>query len=310
MPGRQERRLELGRPVLLVLVLAPLGLEQGPLLVLEHCTMIHRCFRPMELERRLGQVPIQERPQVLVLLLVLGRLGLQVRLHTCCRACGGIRKLERQERRRVLGRPVPLVLEPARRGLGRPRRRVLERCTMIHRLKVLVLLERRLGQVPIQERELERPQVLVLLLVLGRLELQVRLRTCCRACGGIRRLGRQERQLELGQPVPLVLEPAPLVLGQPQGLELVRLRELGRQQERLQGLEQVPILQRVLQQGRQALPLHLRICCLVCTLKHSDDLLPSMECYAEVSIRGNTYVIWLGCRRRGQRAQRGRPSYW
>jgi hypothetical protein len=195
MPGRQERRLELGRPVLLVLVLAPLGLEQGPLLVLEHCTMIHR-------------------------------------------------------------------------------------------LKVLVLLERRLGQVPIQERELERPQVLVLLLVLGRLELQVRLRTCCRACGGIRRLGRQERQLELGQPVPLVLEPAPLVLGQPQGLELERLRELGRQQERLQGLEQVPILQRVLQQGRQALPLHLRICCLVCT------------------------VICLGCRRRGQRAQRGRPSYW
>jgi hypothetical protein len=283
MPGRQERRLELGRPVLLVLVLAPLGLEQGPLLVLEHCTMIHRCFRPMELERRLGQVPIQERPQVLVLLLVLGRLGLQVRLHTCCRACGGIRKLERQERRRVLGRPVPLVLEPARRGPGRPRRRVLERCMMIHRLKVL---ERRLGRVPIQERELERPQVLVLLLVQGRQGLQLRLRTCCRACGGIRRLGRQERQLELGRPVPLVLEPAPLVLGQPQGLELELLRELGRQQERLQGLEQVPILQRVLQQGRQALPLHLRICCLVCT------------------------VIWLGCRRRGQRAQRGRPSYW
>jgi hypothetical protein len=290
MPGRQERRLELGRPVLLVLVLAPLGLEQGPLLVLEHCTMIHRCFRSMELERRLEQ-PRElgrelERPQVLVLLLVLERLGLQVRLRTCCRACGGIRKLERLERRLVLGRPVPLVLEPARRGLERPQRRVLERCTMIHRLKVLVLLERRLGQVPIQERELELPRVLVLLLVPGRLELQVRLRTCCRACGGIRRLGRQERQLELGQPVPLVLEPAPLVLGQPQGLELERLRELGRQQERLQGLEQVPILQRVLQQGRQALPLHLRICCLVCT------------------------VIWLGCRRRGQRAQRGRPSYW
>jgi hypothetical protein len=287
MPGRQERRLELGRPVLLVLVLAPLGLEQGPLLVLEHCTMIHRCFRPMELERRLGRVPIQERelerPQLLVLLLVQGRQGLQLRLRTCCRACGGIRKLEPLERRLVLGRPVRLVLEPARRGLERPRRRVLERCTMIHRLKVL---ERRLGRVPIQERELERPQVLVLLLVPGRQGLQLRLRTCCRACGGIRKLGRQERQLELGRPVPLVLEPAPLVLGQPQGRELERLRELGPQQERLQGLEQVPILQRVLQQGRQALPLHLRICCLVCT------------------------VIWLGCRRRGQQVQRGRPSYW
>jgi hypothetical protein len=261
MPGRQERRLELGRPVLLVLVLAPLGLEQGPLLVLEHCTMIHRCFRPMELERRLEQ-PRElgrelERPQVLVLQLVPGRQALRVRLHTYCRASCDSRTPGRPGRppERVL--LVPLVLVPARRGLGPLLERVLERPQELEPGREQERL-RELGP------ELERPQVLVLQLVPGRQEQQVRLRICYHVSCDSRKPGRQGRPPGRVLLVRLVLEPAQLVrkrLQEPErvlGRLLVRVPTVrGRELER----PQVLVLQLV--PGRQVLPVHRHTFCLV-----------------------------------------------